>query len=146
VPERGPLRRRPDQQLPVDRGGAVDATPVQPLRVRVADAAQPSSDGGLGPPEPGGDGAVAGAAGVRDQGGPDRLGAVRAADGQRGREQDLGDPAVSAAGPPRGHGHGVCSDAADGAGPAGAEWAQHTPTPRAGKIARQQGFLGHVGP
>ena len=56
VPERGPLRRRPDQQLPVDRGGAVDATALQPLRVRVADAAQPSSDGGLGPPEPGGDG------------------------------------------------------------------------------------------
>ena len=58
VPERGPLRRRPDQQLPVDRGGAVHGPPVQPLRVRVADAAQPSSDGGLGPPEPGCDGTV----------------------------------------------------------------------------------------
>ena len=46
-------------------------------------------------------------AGVLDQGGPDRLGAVRAAHGQRGREQDLGDLAVSAAGLPRGHGHGV---------------------------------------
>ena len=55
VSEGGPLRRRSDQQLPVDRGGAVDAPPVQPLRVRLAGAAQPSSDGGLGPPEPGGD-------------------------------------------------------------------------------------------
>ena len=83
--------------------------------------------------------------GLRDQGVPDRLGAVRAAHGQRGREQDLGDRAVSAAGPPRGHGHGVGPDAADGAGPAVAERAQHTPAPRARQVARQQGLLGHVG-
>ena len=51
------------------------------LRVRVADAAQPLSDGGLGSPEPDCNGTVSGAAGVRDQGVPDRLGAVRAAHG-----------------------------------------------------------------
>jgi hypothetical protein len=59
---------------------------------------------------------LSGPARVRDQGGPDRLGAVRAAHGQRGREQDLGDLAVSAAGSPRGHGDGVGPDAADGCG------------------------------
>lgn len=43
--EGGPLRRRPDQQLPVDRGGAVHTPPVQPPRVRLADTEQPSPDG-----------------------------------------------------------------------------------------------------
>jgi len=145
VPERGPLRRRPDQQLAIDRGGTVHPPPVQPLGMRVADAAQPSSDGGFGPPEPSCDGAVSGPAGVRDQGVPDRLGAVRAAHGQRGRQQDLGDPSVSAASPSRGHGDGVGTDAANGAGPAVAERAQHTPTPRAGQFARQQHLFGHFG-
>jgi hypothetical protein len=66
VPEHGPLRRRSNQQLPVDRRGTVHAPPVQPLRVRIADAAQPPSDGGLGPPEPSGDGTVSAPAGMRD--------------------------------------------------------------------------------
>ena len=80
VPEGGPLRPRPNQQLPVDRHGTVHGPPVQPLRVRITDAAQPPSDSGLGPPEPSCDGTVPGPAGVLDQ----------------------GNPAVSAAGPPRG--------------------------------------------
>src|SRR5450631_2467906 len=64
---------------------------------------------------------------------------------QFGRQQDLGDLAVSAAGPPRGHGHRVGSDAADGAGATGPERAQHTPTPRAGHVPRQQDLLGPLG-
>ena len=56
VPERGPLRRRPDQHLPVDQECLVDAPPVQPLRVRLPDCPQPSADRRLGPPELRGDG------------------------------------------------------------------------------------------
>jgi len=43
-----------DQQLPatVDRGGAVDAPPVQPLRVRFADAARLSRTVDSGRPNP----------------------------------------------------------------------------------------------
>jgi len=89
VPERGPLRCRPGPAAPRPRrsrrrgrrpAGTATVRAVRGRRAAI-------SDGGLGPPEPGGDGAVSGAAGVCDQGGPDRFGAVRAADGQRGRGQ-----------------------------------------------------------
>src|SRR5450631_1004030 len=145
VPEGGPLRRRPVQQFHVDQDGAVHAALVQPLRVRLPDGPQPSADRRLGPPEPGGDAAEPGAAGLGDQGVADRCGAVGPPHQQLGRQQDLGDPAVSAAGPPRGHGHRVGSDAADGAGATGPERAQHTPTPRAGHVPRQQDLLGPLG-
>src|SRR5450755_4488128 len=127
MPEGGPLRRRPVQQFHVDQDGAVHAALVQPLRVRLPDGPQPSADRRLGPPEPGGDAAEPGAAGLGDQGVADRFGAVGPPHQQLGRQQDLGDLAVSAAGPSRGHGHRVGSDAADGAGATGPERAQHTP-------------------
>src|SRR5664279_4869844 len=55
MPERRLLRRRPDQQLPVDQDRMVDAAAVEPLRVRLSRGPQPSSDGRLGTPEAGGD-------------------------------------------------------------------------------------------
>ena len=86
MPERGPLRCRPGPAAP-RRSRRRGRRPAGTATVRAVRGRRAAiSDGGLGPPEPG-DGAVSGAAGVCDQGGPDRFGAVRAADGQRGREQ-----------------------------------------------------------
>src|SRR5664279_1826134 len=120
--------------------------PTAPKRSATPWSPRPAAPGSAAsPPEPGGDAAEPGAAGLGDQGVADRFGAVGPPHQQLGRQQDLGDRAVSAAGPPRGHGRGVGSDAADGAGTTGPERAQHTPTPRAGHVPRQQDLLGPLG-
>ena len=120
----------------------IDGAPVEPLSVRLPRGPQPAADRRLGPLEAGGDAAVPGAAGPGDQSRAGRLGAVGPPRHQLGRQQDLGGRAVTAAGPPRGHGHGVGPDAAHGAGTAGPERAQHPLTPRTGHVPSQQGLLG----
>src|SRR5664280_333330 len=129
----------PERAAAAPAGPAAPGRPARrcPRRVGTATArAAPGRPATIGGPstraaEPGGDAAEPGAAGLGDRGVADRFGAVGPPHQQLGRQRDLGDLAVSAAGPPRGHGHGVGSDAADGAGATVPERAQHTPNSRA---------------
>ena len=132
--------RRPDQQLPVDQDRRVGAAAVKPLRVRLSRGPQPSAAGRLGTPEAGGDACRTRRPGTWLPGHCRSLRCCGPAAPSARPAAEPGWPAVFAAGPPRGHGHGV--DAAHGAGAAGPERAQHTLTPRAGHVPGQQGLLG----
>jgi len=103
MPERGPLRRRPNQQFPIDRDRTVHAPPVQPLRVRARTPRNRRRTVDSGCPN---------RAAMKRCPAP-RACAIRAfpialvlsarRTGQRGREQDLGDLVVRAAGSPPTH-------------------------------------------
>ncbi len=135
MPERRRLRRRPDEQFPVDL-----SRPGPRRAGRATGRAAPGRLAASGGPSTLAARSGRRCCGTRRRGpwrsGADRLGAVGPPRHQLGRQQDLGGRAVTAAGPPRGHGHSARPDAPHGAGTAGPERAQHTAAPRAGHPRR----------
>jgi hypothetical protein len=112
IVDRAPAGRAdPDRSRRPGRHHAGATTPPCPRPPGAAPA-----DGRYRPAHSDSDGPVPGAFSPSQSGVPDDLGSVRAADGQLGGQQNLGDAEVTAAGPTGRDGDPVVADTADGAG------------------------------
>ena len=116
VPEQRGLRRRADEQLPIDPPAVRNRELVEPPRVVLRRAAQPAAHGGVRPAQRGGDGPEPRPGRLGGQRVPDHFGGIGASSAQRIGQQYLRGPALFAARSPWGHRQRRCPQAANGAG------------------------------